>query len=60
MIVFSRALLLKHPVPVCYGGLALVYLSLAILSRHNWTHAVAYGAGAALAITLAASAVLVH
>ena len=60
MIIFLFALLLKYPVPVCEGGLALVYLSLAILSRHNWTHAIAYGIGAALAMTLAACAVLAH
>lgn len=58
MIMFSVALLLKHPVPVCYAGFALVYLSLAIRSRHDWMHAAAYGAGAILAVTLAACAAL--
>ena len=60
MISFLLALLLNHPVPVCEGGLALVYLSLAILSRRNWTHAAAYAAGPILAMTLAACSVLVQ
>jgi hypothetical protein len=42
------------------GQFAMVYLSLATVSRHKWTHAIAYGAGALLAITLAACAATLH
>jgi hypothetical protein len=56
MIIRCLLFLLKHHLAICEGGIALVYLSLAILSRSHRPHAVAYAAAAILAIILAACA----
>lgn len=51
--------LLNHHLPVCEAGFALVYASLAFLSRREPAHFAAYVAAALLAATLAVCAALV-
>jgi hypothetical protein len=56
MIIRCLMFLLKHHLAICEGGIALVYLALAILSWRHRSHAVAYATAAVLAIILAACA----
>lgn len=60
MIILLLIWFLNHHLPLCETGFALVYASLAILSRRDRAHAVAYGVAAGLAVVLAACAALVH
>ena len=60
MLIVIITLFLNYHLTICEGGLALVYLSLALLSLHDGRHAAAYAVATLLATLLALGSALAH